>query len=74
MGVGSSWYFGRAQEQLDAEPSHLCLDLLYCSGPPQIILEYQRSMDGQADMISLCPYQYIVYQYIWKRMIVFGCN
>ena len=37
--------------------------LLLCP-PPQIILEYQHSMEGKADMISFCPYQGIVYQYM----------
>ena len=32
--VGSTWYFGAAQERLDAEPSHLCLDVLYCFALP----------------------------------------
>ena len=32
--VGSTWYFGGAQERLDAEPSDLCLELLYCFALP----------------------------------------
>ena len=32
--VGSTEYFGTAQKRIDVEPSHLCLDLLYCFAPP----------------------------------------
>ena len=32
--VGSAEYFGTAQKRIDVEPSHLCLDLLYCFALP----------------------------------------
>ena len=32
--VVSTEYFGTAQKKTDAEPSHLCLDLLYCFAFP----------------------------------------
>ena len=58
------WY---STEKTDAEPSHLCLDPLYCFAlPHQIILRSQHGMEGKANMILLCTYQYMVeYHTVW---------
>ena len=65
--VVSTEYFGTVQKKTDAEPSHLCLDPLYCFAlPHQIILRSQHGMEGKANMILLCTYQYMVeYHTVW---------
>ena len=64
--VVSAEYFCTAQKRIDVEPSHLCLVLLYCFAPLQIIFQSQHEMEGKANMILSRPYQHIVqYDTVW---------
>ena len=65
--VVSTEYFGTAQKKnrcraltsLPRSPLLLCL-------PHQIVFQSQHGMEGKANMILLCPYQYMVeYDMVW---------